>query len=181
MTRLGRWALAAVLTAICTVPALAADLTDADLRTLERDFGVGRGSRLIHDMTQDERAELDRLLNDSSFAQSPKVRSDNAADYLYHVHLRECHAWQPLDGRAQDSCPPTGNPTVDAGQTIAEQHCNYCHLFGTPAAPSFHKVALDGLTQAQLASALEKGHQMSPIGMQPSDVAALYAYILSLK
>lgn len=170
---------ALVLTAAAGA-ALAADLSASDYRTLQQEFGLKRDGRFVQDMTPDERAELGRLLNDKNFVDAPKVRADNAADFLYHVHLRECHSWQQSSGDPA-SCPPAGDATINAGQKIAERQCNYCHLFGTPSAPSFHKMAEKGLTQPQLVSALQTGHQMSPIGLAPDEVAALHAYIASQK
>lgn len=169
-----------LLLSVATGTALAADLTAGDYRILQQEFGLNRDSQFVRDMTPDERSELNRLLNDKTFADAPKVRADNAADFLYHVHLRECHSWQQSSGDPA-SCPPAGDATVNAGQKIAERQCNYCHLFGTPAAPTFHKMAVGGLAEPQLALALEKGHQMSPIGLSPAEVAALRAYIASLK
>lgn len=161
--------------------ALAAGLSDNDYRILLADFGLTQQGWMIRNMTADEQSDLHRIMNDPDFANFPDVRSDNMADYLYQVHIRECQSWSQSNGGGQ-ACPPTGDQTVDLGQDLAERHCNYCHLFGTPGAPSFHKLAARGaLTEQRLADALARGHEMSPIGLQPQEISALFKYIVSTK
>ncbi len=161
--------------------ARAAGLDDADYRRLSTAFGLGQDSATFKDMTDDERADLHRILNDPHFAEYPKAQSDNAADDLYQVHLRECQSWSQANGNAH-LCRPSGTATVDRGQDLAERRCNYCHLFGTTDVPSFHKMAGRGDVSAQrLADALDHGHLMSPIRLEPDEIAALAAYIVSLK
>lgn len=174
----------AVLTVIMVMAAgaaLAAELTDSDYRLLLADFGLSQQGRMIKEMTADERSELHRIMNDPNFAEFHDVRSDNTADYLYQVHIRECQSWSQSNPGGH-ICPPTGDQTLDLGQDLAERYCNYCHLFGTPGAPSFHKLAArGGLTERRLADALARGHQMSPIGLQAQEVSELFKYIVSTK
>ncbi|HEV2548955.1 MAG TPA: c-type cytochrome [Stellaceae bacterium] len=73
---------------------------------------------------------------------------------------------------------------------VADQQCNFCHLFGLGKAPAFRKLARQepwtGRSLAEMQrrgheNARRYGHQMSPVGLTREQFEALAVYVNSLK
>jgi len=172
--------LAGAITVVAESAVLAATLTGNDYRFLENEYGLRSDSETIRDLSADEQAKLHDLINDSTWKAYPLVRNENVAEFLYHAHLRECYVWSLA--HTTPECPPTSDASAEPGKEIADRQCNTCHLFGAVDAPSFFKLAEEGKPNEQsLVDALNHGHQMSPITLQPAQIRDLIVYIRSLK
>jgi len=172
--------LAIAVTMMSTSAALAAALTESDYRYLGEEYGLALDGETIRDLTVDEQAKLHDLINDPALKASPYTRDQNVADFLFAAHMRECSVWALSHGGPQ--CPPSSDASAEPGKEIADRQCNACHLFGTPAAPSFFKLAREGKPNQQaLADVLDHGHTMSPITLTPAELQELIVYIRSLK
>lgn len=173
------WLLAFAALLLGASVAWAAGLTDADLRYLKEQYGLDKGDQIITGMTSDEQATLHDRIGDPRFAGRPGSRDVSVADFLFSTHLRQCQTWAQT--HMGHSCRPTANTAAEPGRALADEQCNACHLFGTTDAASFFKLAKQGgWTAERLGDALKKGHQMSPITLQPSQLGDLAAYIASL-
>lgn len=172
--------LAVAVTMIAASAALAAALTDSDDRYLRGEYGLAPDSDTIRDLNADEQARLHDLINDPALKAYPYIRDHNVADFLFEAHMRQCSVWALSHGGPQ--CPPTFEASAEPGKEIADRQCNACHFFGTTDAPSFLKLAREGkLDEQGLADALEHGHTMSPITLEPAEIRELIIYIRSLK
>ncbi len=181
-------ALAAVAGAALALRAGAAEVTEADYRYLQAEYGLGRQDETVSAMNAEQRKELHALINDRQLQDVPAVRHDRVAAYLFDVHMRHCQDSAPSHpGRV---CPSVSDDRVEPGKEIADQQCNFCHLFGVGGAPSFYRLArqrplaADALAEAQRRgheNARRRGHQMSPIGLTHEQFDALAVYIQSLK
>ena len=159
--------------------ALGAGLTAADYRYLETEFALRADGQLLRDATLAEQANLASLINDPVWQAQPAATKANVADYLFAIHMQQCQAWWLA--HPAEECPPAADPAARLGQAIADARCNACHLFGTPTAPAFFRLAVQGgWTAARLDSALKQGHFMSPISLKPEQVNQLVVYINSL-
>lgn len=173
---------------LIVLPAFAAELTDADRRYLRSEYGLGRHDETVATMDAAQRERLHALINDPQLKDVPTVRHDRVAAYLFDVHMQRC---QETGAQHPGSvCPPAVDAKIEPGKDIADQQCNFCHLFGVGRAPSFYKLAgrqswdADTLAQAQRRgheNARGYGHQMSPIGLTREQFEALAVYIGSLK
>ncbi len=172
--------LAATIAIIAAGAAHAAGLTQRDYRYLQDGYGLTADSEMIKDLAVEEQAKLHDLINDPSLKDYPHTIDHNVADFLFTVHMRECNVWSSSHGEPE--CPPATDASAEPGKEIADRQCNACHLFGTMDAPSFLQLAREGkLSEQSLADALDHGHKMSPITMQPTQVRDLMIYIRSLK
>lgn len=185
------WLLTAVMVAAGAStgsPALAAELTDADHRYLQAEYGLGRQDETVASMSAEQQKQLHALISNPEFKDVPAVRHDRVAAYLFDIHMRHCQ--ESASSHPGRVCPPVSDDKVEPGKEIADQQCNFCHLFGMGRAPSFHKLArqgpwaADALAEAQRRGhekARRYGHQMSPIGLTREQFDALTVYIESLK
>ncbi len=172
--------LAGVVVLVVAPAALAAPLTDSDNRYLEDRYGLAPDGETMKGLSADEQARLHDLIEDPTLKEYPNTRDQNVADFLLSAHLRECSVWWLSHGGPE--CPPTSDASAEPGKEIADRRCNSCHLFGLPGAPSFRTLARAGkLDERGLADALDHGHAMSPISLQPEEIKELMAYIRSLK
>lgn len=160
--------------------AIAASLTHADFQYLRSEFGVQEGDELLADISPADAQGLHALINDPAWKDFKAVRHDNVADRLFSIHMRQCQTWAP--SHPGQECPPVADQKAEPGHQIADRECSACHLFGTTAAPSFYQLARQGgWTAEKLSDALKRGHQMSPMILQPDQVRDLATYIESLK
>ena len=172
----------AVLALILAIsgPAAAAGLTDADYRYLKVEFGVGKDSFTLTNISLDDAAKLHEAISGPRTKEYAKARMDHVADLLFDVEMRTCQAWQLA--HAATSCPEVTDERLKPGWEIAERNCIACHLTGTSNAPSFFKLVQSGpIDEKRLAAALHSGHQMSPITLEPREVQELARYINSLR
>jgi hypothetical protein len=172
----------AVLALILAMPglALAAGLTDADYRYLKIEFGLGKDSFALTNMSMHDATQLHEAISSSGTKKYPKARMDRVADLLFDVEMRTCQPWQLA--HAATSCPEVTDERLKPGWKIAERNCIACHLTGTSNAPSFFKLVQSGpITEKRLTAALRSGHQMSPITLESREVQELAQYINSLR
>ena len=86
---------------------LAAELTGADQRYLQAEYGIGRHDETLSSMIAAQLRELHALINDPKLKDVPAVRHDRVAAYLYDVHMRQCQ-----DSAASHPglvCPPAAD------------------------------------------------------------------------
>jgi cytochrome c5 len=181
-------ALVAAAAAAMAPRAVAAEVTEADYRYLQSEYGVGRQDETVSSMSAEQQKQLHALINDPQLQDVPAVRHDRVAAYLFDVHMRHCQ--DTAASHPDRVCPPARDAKLEPGKDIADRQCNFCHLFGVGGAPSFHKLArqgpwaADALSEAQRRgheNARRHGHQMSPIGLTREELDALAVYIQSLK
>ena len=171
MRRSVRFALAMAVAVLQAGAVLAAELSSADDRYLESQYGA-TGRKAALKMDPQGRAKLHDLINDRSLRDYSAVRDAHVADFMYDV----------LKCTDEQSCAARVDPKVAPGRVVAFRSCDACHLTGTAAAPSFFKMAKSGAPDAaQLQKALATGHEMSPIHLQPDDLANLADFIRSLR
>ncbi len=170
--------LALAITWMAPRVAAAAGLTEADYRYLKAEFGLGKDSFTLTNISPGDAAKLHELINERAFMERPIGKHLNVADYLYDVEMRTCQAWRLAHG--DQLCPQVTDPNLVPGWRIAERNCNACHLTGTADAPSFFKLAQRGaVDENRLATVLHSGHRMSPITLSPEQLQALARYINS--
>lgn len=157
--------------------AAAAGLTEADYRYLAAEFGLGKNSFTLTNISAGDAATLHELI--SAPTEFPKSRLYNVADGLFDVEMRTCQAWQLA--HSARACPQVSDERLMPGWEIAERNCIACHLTGTIDAPSFFKLRQSGpIDEDRLAAALRSGHKMSPIALAPQQLQDLDRYINSL-
>ena len=156
-----------------------ADLSKRDYRYLQTEFGVGKGSFTLTNVSADDAARLHDVINNRAFKDNPAGIKLNVADALFTVVIRTCESWELAHGGAV--CPMVSDERLKPGWSIAEHKCIMCHLTGTTLAPSFFEMTKSGaLDEKRLAEALDSGHEMSPITLPPQQVHDLALYINSL-
>ena len=152
--------------------ALAASLSERDYRYLQTEFGVGKGSFTLTNISSDDAARLHDVINDRAFKDNPAGVKLNVADALFTVVIRTCESWELAHGGAV--CPMVADERLKPGWSIAERKCIMCHLTGTTLAPSFFEMTQSGpLDEKRLAQSLASGHEMSPITLPPQQVHEL--------
>jgi hypothetical protein len=160
--------------------ALAADLTQADLKYLRSEFGLQRDDPIFPNMSPEDAQGLHALINDPAWKDFKGTRHDNVADRLFSIHMRECQTW--ARSHLAEQCPPVADKKAEPGHQVADRECSACHLFGTTSAPSFYQLARQGgWTAEKLSDALTRGHQMSPLALPPDQVRDLATYIEFLR
>jgi mono/diheme cytochrome c family protein len=160
--------------------AAAAGLTEADYRYLATEFGLGKDSFALTNMTASDAARLHDVISGPAAKEFPQSQPFNVADVLFDVEMRTCQAWQLA--HAARTCPQVGDERLVPGWEIAERNCIACHLTGTTDAPSFFKLVQSGpVNEDRLAAALRSGHKMSPITFEPQQLQDLARYINSLR
>ena len=166
---------------------LAAELSTADHRYLEEQYGIGQQDEPLSAMTAAEQRELHALIADPKLKDAPAVRHDRVAAFLYDINMRQCE--RSAASHPGLVCPPLADPALEPGKELADRQCNFCHLFGAGRAPAFRKLAERHWTASGLAEAQQQGHenarrfgrQMSPIALTREQFADLARYIDSLK
>jgi len=144
------------------------------------EFGLAQDSFTLSNVGAEDAAKLHQLINEAKAKADFKRRNLDVADYLFDVEMRTCQAWEVA--HSTHPCPQVSDQRLKPGWEIAEQNCVACHLTGTTTAPSFFKLAQSGkIDEAQLASTLKSGHQMSPITLAPQQLQDLARYINSLR
>jgi hypothetical protein len=160
--------------------AAAAGLTGNDYRYLKTEFGLGKDSFTLVNVSPDDAAKLHDLINAPRAKEFAENRHLDVANFLFDVEMRTCQAWQLA--HAARTCPQVADDRLMPGWEVAERNCIACHLTGTIAAPSFFKLAQSGtVDENRLAAALRSGHQMSPITLGPQQLQDLARYINSLR
>ena len=172
-----------IVAALCFVSltAQAAESWTTDQQAfLQEQLGLGPNNPLMSELTPDERVRI-RAALDNPFAEDyVSMRVAPITSILQAAYARTCSEWRQTQTAPQ--CPPVADPKAQAGKDIADNQCHSCHLFGTPLAPAFFKMARTGGWSAKaLGAALDSGHRMSPIHLLPEQVQALADYIASLK
>jgi cytochrome c5 len=185
------WVLTALMVAAGATTALqtlAAELTDADQRYGQTEYGLGRQDDTLASLSAEQQKQLHALINGPELKDVRAVRHDRVAAFLFDAHMRHCQ--ESAVSHPGRVCPPAAEDKVEPGKEIADQQCNFCHLFGMGRAPSFYKLARRGPWSAEaLAEAQRRGHedarrfghQMSPIGLTREQFDALTVYIDALK
>ncbi|HEV2547825.1 MAG TPA: c-type cytochrome [Stellaceae bacterium] len=136
----------------------------------------------------EERKDLHALINDPKLKDAQDMRHDRVAAYLYDVHMRQCQ--NSADSHPGQICHGESDAAVDMGKEVADQQCNFCHLFGLGKAPAFRKLARQELWTGRSLAEMQRrghenarryGHQMSPVGLTREQFEALAIYVNSLK
>lgn len=100
--------------------------------------------------------------------------------YLALSYERECRHW--AREHPGEPCSPPKDPAVAPGKKLSDQYCAACHLFGTPAAPSYRQMAAERDWNAHKVShALKHTPDMVPLKLSDDALNQLAAYINSLK
>jgi hypothetical protein len=181
-------AILAAATVASLLPALAAELGEADQRYLRAEYGIGPHDATVAGLSADQQKQLHGIINDPQLAPVPQVRHDRVAAFLYDVHMRQCQG--SATSHPGVVCPPVADQKVEPGKELADQQCNFCHLFGAGHAPAFATLAQqqawtgDALAEAQRhghETARRTGLQMSPVALTGEQFDALAVYIGSLK
>ena len=156
-------------------------LTREELSYLEEEFGTCLKSPTLNLLTPQERARLhDIFVFDKEWSRAyPYIFNVRLFGVLDTANIRQCQEWSRE--HSGSPCPPLADPAHQAGKNIADFQCNACHLFGTPDAPGFFRLARAGNTSVEfLSQSLASGHQMSPIHLTTEELSALSHYIASL-
>jgi mono/diheme cytochrome c family protein len=176
-----------VATALFTASPALAELTGADQRYLQAEYGIGRHDEPLSSLTAAQQKQLHALINDPKLKDVPAVRHDRVAA-LYDAHMRQCR--NSAASHPGLVCPPAANAAIEPGKEVADRQCNFCHLFGAGQAPPFRKLARRqswaGNTRAEAQrqgheNARRNGRQMSPVALTGEQLDELAAYIDSLK
>jgi len=171
--RIAGLAVAAAMLSIAT--AFAAGFTDGDFAYLRNHWGLKRGDTVVKNLTDEEKSELHRLINDPVFRNNPQSRENEVGAYLFKIET--C-----ADRPASQPCANAPGPGDLPGKRVAYRSCASCHLVGYADVPSFFKMARSGRwSAARIGAALRSGHEMSPITLSDDELRDLAAYIASLR
>ncbi len=157
------------------------ELTQEELTYLEEEFGVCENSPILNLLTAQERERIHNIFTfDEPWSRVyPYIFNVRLFGVLDTANIRQCNEWSYEN--SSPPCPPVADPTHQPGKDVADYQCNACHLFGTPDAPGFFRLAQEKNTSiAYLSEALASGHRMSPINLAAQELRDLSGYIASL-
>jgi hypothetical protein len=164
--------------ALSATAASAQSLTAEDFQYLQGKYGITQNSAVVIELTPNEVRALHSSIDD--LKSYPAGRDRSVQSYLILSYGRECKRW--AREHVGEPCSPSPDPAAAPGKKISDQYCASCHLFGSPAAPSYHDMAAKRDWNAHKVShALQHNPNMVPVTLPPEALDQLAAYINSLK